>query len=89
VYEIGNNIINIYLAYFINMIYFISGNIALHIFSRNARSLYDVESLWSVGSEYDTAYNKPDDPLITLLQEHSVYLDGLQPADSVSENTNV
>jgi hypothetical protein len=69
--------------------YFISGNIALHIFSRNARSLYDLESLWSVGSEYDVAYNKPDDPLITLLQKHSVYLDGLQPAEGISENINV
>lgn len=89
-YEILNHISYIYLTYFINIMYYlISGNIALHIFSRNARSLYDLESLWSVGSEYDIAYNKADDPLITLLQKHSLYLDGLEPAEGISENTKV
>lgn len=68
--------------------YFVSGNIALHIFSRKARPVYDLESLWSLGSEYDLNYNKPDDPLITLLEQHSVYLGGLRPADGIIENTN-
>jgi hypothetical protein len=51
--------------------------------------VYDLESLWSVGSEYDLAYNKSDDPLITLLQQHSMYLGGLQPAEGISENTHI
>ncbi|KAF5305704.1 hypothetical protein FQA39_LY09193, partial [Lamprigera yunnana] len=29
------------------------GNIALHIFSREARILYDLDSLWSLGPEFD------------------------------------
>jgi len=68
--------------------YFVSGNIALHIFSRNARPVYDLESLWSLGSEYDLNCNKPDDPLITLLEQHSVYLGGLRPADGIIESSN-
>ncbi|XP_069698294.1 mitochondrial assembly of ribosomal large subunit protein 1 [Periplaneta americana] len=62
------------------------GNIALHIFSRKARPVYDLESLWAIGSQYDLAYNKPDDPLITLIEQHSVYLGDLQPAEGFSEN---
>lgn len=82
--------ITFYFPSFINVIYFyfISGNIALHIFSRSARSVYDLESLWSLGSQYDLAYNKPDDPTVTLLQQHSVYLGDLQPAEGISENAN-
>lgn len=29
------------------------GNIALHIFMEEAREMYDLESLWSIGPEYD------------------------------------
>ncbi|PSN37790.1 hypothetical protein C0J52_13364 [Blattella germanica] len=57
------------------------GNIALHIFSRSARPVYDLESLWSLGSQYDATFNKPEDPFIALLQKHSICLGDLQPAD--------
>ena len=30
------------------------GNIALHLFTEETREKYDLESLWSVGSEFDT-----------------------------------
>lgn len=49
-----------------------SGNIALHIFSPGARSVYDLESLWSVGSEYDPLVNAPEDSLVSLLKKHEI-----------------
>ncbi|KAH8365845.1 hypothetical protein KR093_005829 [Drosophila rubida] len=39
------------------------GNIALHIFSPKAREEYDLESLWAIGSQYDTASQTPQQPL--------------------------
>ncbi|XP_046676140.1 uncharacterized protein LOC124364595 [Homalodisca vitripennis] len=53
------------------------GNIALHIFSRDARQVYDLESLWSVGTEFDTLANAPDDPLIALLKKHAISLNDI------------
>ncbi|XP_018333273.1 uncharacterized protein LOC108742528 [Agrilus planipennis] len=55
------------------------GNIALHIFSNEARCKYDLDSLWAVGSEYDPESNKQD-PLVDLLEKHSIYLSDLKPA---------
>lgn len=37
------------------------GNIALHIFSSEARVKYDLEMLWSVGSKFDPESNKVDE----------------------------
>ncbi|XP_046746999.1 uncharacterized protein LOC124411724 [Diprion similis] len=56
------------------------GNLALHIFSQQARKVYDLETLWAVGSKYDDQSNMPIDEPIGLLQKHS-FLDGLQPAE--------
>ncbi|XP_068903268.1 uncharacterized protein [Tenebrio molitor] len=56
------------------------GNIALHIFSREARTLYDLDSLWSVGSQYDKECNKQD-PITEMLERHSIYLQDLHPAN--------
>ncbi|XP_015518843.2 uncharacterized protein LOC107223621 [Neodiprion lecontei] len=56
------------------------GNLALHIFSQQARKIYDLETLWTVGSKYDDQSNMPIDQLTDLLQKHS-FLDGLQPAE--------
>ncbi|KAF2898951.1 hypothetical protein ILUMI_07212 [Ignelater luminosus] len=55
------------------------GNIALHIFSKQARSLYDVDSLWAVGPKYDDESVKQD-PVVAMLEKHSIYLKDLQPA---------
>lgn len=55
------------------------GNIALHIFSENAREQYDLESLWTVGPLYDRECNKPAEPLVELFERHSVYLNDLKP----------
>ncbi|KAJ8912119.1 hypothetical protein NQ315_013208 [Exocentrus adspersus] len=55
------------------------GNIALHIFSKKARELYDLDSLWAAGSRFDDEYNKRE-PVSEMLEKHSVYLEGLEPA---------
>lgn len=47
------------------------GNIALHIFSAKARKIYDIEMLWSVGPEFDSETNKPDDPIYEMFDQHS------------------
>lgn len=58
------------------------GNIALHIFSRGMRPAYDLETLWSVGSKYDSQLNAPEDPLVSLLKKHAFSLDDFEPADT-------
>lgn len=55
------------------------GNIALHVFSKKTRELYDLESLWAVGPEFDAECNKKND-IVDLLEKHSVYLNKLEPA---------
>ncbi|XP_075162074.1 ribosomal silencing factor RsfS-like protein, 312 [Haematobia irritans] len=56
------------------------GNIALHIFSPKTRETYDLESLWSVGVQFDKEYNKPKDPLVELFEKHSTLLTDVKPA---------
>lgn len=55
------------------------GNIALHIFSRKARLLYDLDSLWAVGPKYDEECNK-EEAVSSMLNKHAMYLEGLEPA---------
>lgn len=55
------------------------GNIALHVFSEKARKVYDLESLWAVGPEFDAEFNKKD-AIVDMLEKHSIYLHKLQPA---------
>lgn len=57
-----------------------TGNIALHIFSNSARAVYDLETLWSVGSTYDNEFNKPD-PEKEFQDRYKELLAGLEPAD--------
>nr|XP_018916584.1 PREDICTED: uncharacterized protein LOC109043743 isoform X2 [Bemisia tabaci] len=57
------------------------GNIILHIMSHKARKFYDLECLWSVGPEHDSKINDPDDPLVALLEEHTINLSDFQPMD--------
>lgn len=57
----------------------IIGNIALHIFSTEAREQYDLESLWTVGPDYDREFNKPNDELVEMYEKHSIYLSDLTP----------
>lgn len=57
-----------------------TGNIALHIFSKEARALYDLDTLWTVGPQYDDQTNKKE-PISDMLEKHSIYLSGLEPAN--------
>ncbi|KAI8427633.1 hypothetical protein MSG28_002116 [Choristoneura fumiferana] len=54
------------------------GNIALHIFSEKARKVYDLETLWAVGPEYDDQMNKKHD-VADIFQNYSSYLKDLKP----------
>lgn len=56
------------------------GNIALHIFTSEAREKYDIEQLWSVGPEFDAESNKPDDAIVQMFERHAVYLSDLTSA---------
>ncbi|XP_066260997.1 uncharacterized protein 312 [Euwallacea similis] len=55
------------------------GNIALHIFSKKARQIYDLDSLWAVGPKYDEEYNKQE-PISNFLENQAFSLKGLEPA---------
>lgn len=55
------------------------GNIALHIFSQSAREKYDLESLWTLGAEFDPQSNKRNS-LFELYEQHSAYLTSPQQA---------
>lgn len=63
----------------------ISGNIAVHIFSRKAREKYDLESLWCLGREFDPRSNQEND-LISLLEKHSLSLADLKAIDELESN---
>jgi len=56
------------------------GNIALHIFSKEARTTYDLETLWSVGGKFDIELNKPDAEQ-EFEASYSKFLTGMHPAD--------
>lgn len=56
-----------------------AGNIALHVFSKEARELYDLDTLWAVGPQYDDETNKPE-PISDMLEKHTIFLSGLEPA---------
>lgn len=56
----------------------ISGNIALHVFSEKARKQYDLETLWSVGAEYDDQTNKKSE-VVDMFENYSKYLKDLKP----------
>ncbi|XP_011255152.2 mitochondrial assembly of ribosomal large subunit protein 1 [Camponotus floridanus] len=55
------------------------GNIALHIFSLSAREHYDLETLWTVGSQYDDKSNKPEE--LNIMDKYNAFLADLHPAD--------
>ncbi|KAL1498124.1 hypothetical protein ABEB36_008977 [Hypothenemus hampei] len=56
------------------------GNIALHIFSRESRLEYDLDSLWAVGHKYDEEFNKKE-PVSSMLENYGISLKELQPAN--------
>ncbi|RLU20072.1 hypothetical protein DMN91_006678 [Ooceraea biroi] len=57
------------------------GNIVLHIFSDGARREYDLETLWTVGSQYDDK-TKGTTEDVNLMDQYNAFLANLQPADN-------
>ncbi|XP_077279405.1 ribosomal silencing factor RsfS-like protein, 312 [Temnothorax americanus] len=55
------------------------GNIALHIFSHSAREHYDLETLWTVGSQYDDKTNESEE--LNIMDRYNAFLADLRPAD--------
>jgi len=45
------------------------GNIALHIFSRSARKVYDLETLWTCGHKYDDKCNQDEEEEFSVIFE--------------------
>ncbi|KZC06887.1 PREDICTED: mitochondrial assembly of ribosomal large subunit protein 1 [Dufourea novaeangliae] len=54
------------------------GNIALHIFSQPARMLYDLETLWSVGPDYDEKSKVSD---VDIMEQYNTFLSDMNPID--------
>ncbi|XP_012286085.1 uncharacterized protein LOC105702806 [Orussus abietinus] len=57
------------------------GNIALHIFSSNVRKMYDLETLWTVGSLYDDETHKTCKSS-EIFEKYNAFLANLEPADA-------
>lgn len=64
------------------------GNIALHIFSKQARDRFDLESLWSVGPAYDKeSLRKTADDIVELYERHTEYLFDLKSFERPLDDT--
>lgn len=55
------------------------GNVVLHVFLPETRRHYDVETLWTVGSDYDDLTHAKDDPVYNVLQQQIQLLQEMQP----------
>jgi len=56
------------------------GNIVIHLFIREERKKYDLESLWTVGSKFDNKSQSAPDTLQQLMSSH---LADFEPLDSL------
>uniref|UniRef100_T1IN47 Mitochondrial assembly of ribosomal large subunit protein 1 n=1 Tax=Strigamia maritima TaxID=126957 RepID=T1IN47_STRMM len=65
------------------------GNIVLHIFLPEKRKEYDLESLWTVGREYDelTQQKTPLDDVLELVEPHVYCYDAVKRKSSDSNET--
>ncbi|XP_031838562.1 ribosomal silencing factor RsfS-like protein, 312 [Nomia melanderi] len=54
------------------------GNIALHVFSKSARILYDLETLWSVGADYE---NKTGKSSVDIMEQFNKFLSDMNPIE--------
>ncbi|XP_034174913.1 ribosomal silencing factor RsfS-like protein, 312 isoform X1 [Osmia lignaria lignaria] len=62
------------------------GNIALHIFSKSARPLYDLETLWSVGPDYDDKCKSASED---IMEQYNAFLSDLEPLENDEQNEAV
>lgn len=52
------------------------GNIVLHLFLEDAREFYDIESLWTVGEEFDDKIQKPDIDIVSdIMSKHMDFIE--------------
>lgn len=65
-----------------HIILFISGNIVLHIFLEETRTLYDIESAWLFESKYDSGGNAQQDPMLNILEEQLEFFTSHQQSNS-------
>ncbi|XP_003699310.1 ribosomal silencing factor RsfS-like protein, 312 [Megachile rotundata] len=60
------------------------GNIAVHIFSKSARPVYDLETLWSVGPDYD---DKSRGTTEDIMEQYNAFLSDLEPLENKENET--
>lgn len=58
----------------------------MHIFSKSARSLYDLETLWSVGPDYDDKCNSTSED---IMEQYNAFLADLEPLENDEQNEDV
>lgn len=58
------------------------GNIVLHLFLKQTREFYDIETLWTVGEQYDDQTQRPVfDPVVDLMEKHIKFLDEIKTSE--------
>ncbi len=71
-------------------LFFATGNIALHIFMPKTRAEYDIESLWTVGTEFDENMKEKtpdDDPFAAYLKDFGRATHEIEPESLQSVST--
>ncbi|XP_032674761.1 uncharacterized protein LOC116845782 isoform X2 [Odontomachus brunneus] len=56
------------------------GNIALHVFSTSSREHYDLETLWTVGSQYDDKTNLTKE--MDIMEQFNTFLAEFEPVEN-------
>ncbi|XP_017887466.1 mitochondrial assembly of ribosomal large subunit protein 1 [Ceratina calcarata] len=60
------------------------GNIVLHIFEKSTRELYDLETLWSVGADYDDLSRVTTES--DIMEQYTAFLSDLEPIENDNRN---
>lgn len=61
------------------------GNIVLHLFQPDVRKVYDLETLWTVGPEFDEQTIRPAyDPIVDMMQKHMQFIEKLSPGGAAN-----
>lgn len=66
------------------------GNIVLHLFQGETRDLYDLETLWTCGRDYDDKTQRPEkDVIADLMDKHIKYLEDLEALPAQRSESSV
>lgn len=58
-------------------------NIVLHLFHPDTRNDYDLETLWTVGPEFDDqTVRPPHDPVVDMMKKHMQFIETLEPGST-------